>query len=576
ADWIEVERGRIALAAGDEVRALRHFDSVWGHSKAIDREIVLDVASLRAEHAPESLFAERDALEEALDPKDANARSAFMGSLLRSLSLHPRSDVDRTELELARYIQEPVSTLTPEKPPRPLNETETLERAEALLAQHRNERVLSTLEPVMNAKMEPALVCRREFTYGFAARKLRKYRSARTHLGNVVSGSCDPELQRRAHFLWAKVISIASGLSAIEPIEKFATTYAGHSMVDDVLFWAGDMYQRRGRRKDAERYYRRIEQFDPPGDQCAISRWRLAWMSHKASEWPEAQKRLTALLKEDGCVRDGFERARAHYWLGRVSEIRGRQTQALEQFSEILAVDPLGWYAQMALGRIRALDSKRFSALIPTAPRPERAPALCAGELAKDEAFLRGWRLRELGLHRRSAAEWLSVDVSQRAVLSGAHATALGKEAKPLEVEQAKTIGSQCTADHPGLLLAIGLSTVGEKAEAQWRLRTTHAEYLSQAPSGEAASLWVAAYPLEARQYLEAAEKESELPTLFLQALSREESAFDDQIVSWAGAYGLTQLLLSTGQSAGRLLEPPVLVTKSEQLLDPGLNARLG
>src|SRR5256885_11081415 len=42
-------------------------------------------------------------------------------------------------------------------------------------------------------------------------------------------------------------------------------------------------------------------------------------------------------------------------------------------------------------------------------------------------------------------------------------------------------------------------------------------------------------------------------------------SAFDPQVVSWAGAYGLTQLLLSTGQDAGRLLRPRVKLERSEE-----------
>lgn len=299
-------------------------------------------------------------------------------------------------------------------------------------------------------------------------------------------------------------------------------------------------------------------------------------MSYNAREWQEAESRLGRLLENDGCVRDAFERARATYWLGRVAEVRGQSVRALERFSDVLSIDPLGWYAQLALGRVRALDSKRFAALTPSAPSRDATTELCPGELANDSAFLRGWALRELGLTDAAAAEWLSVDVEERAVLSGAHATALAQEAKPLEIREAKSIDQECTPDHPGLLLALGLSRVGQKAEAQWRLRTTHAEFLAQAPSEANAGIWIAAYPLEAREFIEPAENESEIPALFIQALAREESAFDDQIVSWAGAYGLTQLLLSTGQTAGRLLEPPVLVTKAEQLLDPGLNARLG
>lgn len=576
ADWVRAELGLARLARGDEQSALRELDAVWGRSRAIDRRIAASLAKLRAEHAPETLWSEREALRAALDPDDADAESAFYGALLRSLALHPRTDVEAETIALARYLREPVSPLTPEKPPRALTPEEQIERAEVLLEEHRNERVQDELRSLVKEDLPAALACRRDFVYGLSARKLRHYSSAREYLGRVVNGPCEADLRRRAHYLWAKVISIANGLAAIEPIEAFAQDFVGHSMVDDVYFWAGDMYQRRGRRKEAESYYRKIESMQPPGDQCAIARWRLAWMSYQAREWQDATSRLERLLSDDGCVRDAFERARATYWLGRIAERRGQNSRALDQFSAVLSMDPMGWYAQLALGRVRALDSKRFATLVPPAPAPAELPALCPGELAHDEAFRRGLELRALGLLPEAAAEWLTVNVAERAVLSGAHAAALAEEARPLEVKEAKAIQSECSPDHPGLLLALGLATVGEKAEAQWRLRTTHAEYLARAPSEESGGLWLAAYPLEAREHIAPAEKESGLPELFLQALSREESAFDDQVVSWAGAYGLTQLLLSTGQTAGRLLEPPVLVTEARQLLDPSLNARLG
>ncbi|CAN0577373.1 unnamed protein product, partial [Laminaria digitata] len=79
------------------------------------------------------------------------------------------------------------------------------------------------------------------------------------------------------------------------------------------------------------------------------------------------------------------------------------------------------------------------------------------------------------------------------------------------------------------------------------------------------------------RPYLEelsAAAKAERLDPLFLTALSREESTFNPNIVSWAGATGLAQLMPGTAIGAyadvfkGRL--------KPERLTEPALNLRLG
>ncbi|MEL6759310.1 MAG: transglycosylase SLT domain-containing protein [Myxococcota bacterium] len=576
--WIMVERAEIANAMGDDKTALSTMAEAFGHSDAIDRSLTLPLAELRARYEPGVLWQERDRHEKALDPNDPDARSRWLDILAKSVSNNPRDDASAVELQVRRYVEEPASTLTPIESPRPLSPQERVERAEALLAAHRNERVVEQLVGFADEAWSQELRCRRDFALGMGSRKLRRYRSARTYLERVVEGKCDRDLTRRAHFVWAKVISIAQGLAAIKPIEDFASRYVGHSMVDDVLFWAGDMYQRRGRRKEAEEYYRRITSMKPFGDQCAIAGWRLAWMSYRGGQLKKADAALRSLVEDAGCVEDPFDRARAFYWRGRIAESQSQRAAAVDFFASAMKVDPFGFYAQLGLARLERMDTTRFKTLTNryAAPDEDVVPELCPGFLTSDQRFLHGLDLYRRGLSDEAAAEWLSIDLDDYEVLAPEQANVLATDAKPTPVREQPEPPAQCDETQPPVLLALLLSRAGEQAEAQWRLRARHSSALAWKPSGNSGVLWRAAYPLEARDAIGAAEQESGLPSLFLQALAREESAFDAGVVSWAGAYGLTQLLLSTGKAAGRLLTPNVTITRAEELLEPRLNARLG
>jgi len=84
------------------------------------------------------------------------------------------------------------------------------------------------------------------------------------------------------------------------------------------------------------------------------------------------------------------------------------------------------------------------------------------------------------------------------------------------------------------------------------------------------------AYPLAFRDELGAAESEQTIPGLLLQSIAREESAFNPEALSWAGAMGLVQLMPDRAKALGSKLEPPINISDSTLLFDPKLNARLG
>jgi soluble lytic murein transglycosylase len=86
--------------------------------------------------------------------------------------------------------------------------------------------------------------------------------------------------------------------------------------------------------------------------------------------------------------------------------------------------------------------------------------------------------------------------------------------------------------------------------------------------------LWSLAYPMAHAQAIRPAAEEFRLPPSLLFGLAREESAFEAEVVSWAGAIGLCQLMPFTAKEEAERLR--VALPSLDALRKPRLNARLG
>ena len=584
ADFVALEHGQVALARADARGAVEALlPLVSGADKSVATRAALPLATALSAVDPAALLANAEAIERALPTTDPDARSNFLEALATAQTTLSHADVAR-ELRLKRFLEEPVSLATPESPPdgakpKPLD---LLARAEKLLEANRNEKAIVAFNEIADKSLGPALRCRKRFGLGLASRNLHHYAAAEGFFTQVIAEcASDESLVRRAMYLNTKVVSIADGLRAVPLIEEFAKKFPGHSFVDDVLFWAGDLYHRRKMWPQAEAYFKRIDSMPEKGDQCADARWRLAWMSFRRGDLKTAEQRMTRLLERDGCVTLKFDRARAHYWLGRIAEEQKDATHAVNRFASAFQAEPLGYYSQLALKRVRALEPERAEALVATLTLPKggEAPPLCPGVLTEMPAFVRALELLLRGLGSDAASELLSIEMPMQKVVGATQATALGVEprpATPLDAKSEVAKAKSCGAHDAQLLLALLLDRAGVYGAAHWRLRTDFAAVLADEPTPATAAIWIAAYPLAYRELVAAAEEESHVPPLLLQALCREESALDPSAVSWAGAYGLTQLLVSSAKGSGKLLSRPVEVKSGEDLLDPALSARLG
>jgi soluble lytic murein transglycosylase len=122
--------------------------------------------------------------------------------------------------------------------------------------------------------------------------------------------------------------------------------------------------------------------------------------------------------------------------------------------------------------------------------------------------------------------------------------------------------------------LALAFDELGAHKDAQDLLRAPDTGVLDRPPSATTRRAWAAAYSRAFAEEVRAAAEPERLDPLLLTALSREESTFDPEIVSWAGAVGLAQLMPGTAIIAHQAVFKKKL--DFQRLTEPALNLRLG
>lgn len=98
--------------------------------------------------------------------------------------------------------------------------------------------------------------------------------------------------------------------------------------------------------------------------------------------------------------------------------------------------------------------------------------------------------------------------------------------------------------------------------------------YLMMPFDSAPAEFWQLAFPLPYREYVERYAKQEELDPFLMAALIRQESEFDARVVSHAKAYGLTQVLPSTGRELAR--KAGIKPFTARMLFRPELNLQFG
>jgi soluble lytic murein transglycosylase len=352
----------------------------------------------------------------------------------------------------------------------------------------------------------------------------------------------DPELEaERLYTLSQEVRSPEREAEMLAAVELAASRAPQSVWTEEALFAAGNYFWVALNRPRAAEYYRRVVEGFPNGKNTRAAHWRVAWVAYLERK-PEA----VALLEEHLARFPGSEFTRdAVYFLGRAAEREGNAAHARSFYLKLRERFPQSYFGLLAAERMREIGAGPTNAAEVLAQIPPPAPAPVI-ENAVPAAAKERWE-------RARALRTIAFDSSAEQELRAAY-EATG--AKRLLLEAARS-AHDAGRNMPGVVLA----------------RQVYPEIEARQWEDVPAEVWRTAYPLVYGPTIEKHSARAGLDPAVVTGLIRQESVFQRDAVSRAGAVGLMQLLPST---ARRLARGERIAYSRARLNDPEFNIRLG
>jgi soluble lytic murein transglycosylase len=414
-----------------------------------------------------------------------------------------------------------------------------LQRGQIIFDAHKWKDARSEFEKVSAMLRDPA----------HPKRQLAQLRIAQTKLhpkgpSTILSSLTTPDPEVDAERLFGLSQAYRSEKKEAEmfaTLDSIAQKYPHSVWAEEALMASGNYYWVLLDRPKAVSYYQRLVDAFPDGKNAYNAEWRVAWIAF-LNKQPDADQRLTTFLIKYPVSANAVD---ALYWLGRSAERTGNPGHARAYYEKAIERFPQTYFAHAAANRLEKLgpgtaDQVEVLAKIPDPPtlRPfdEPIPAVAADRWAKAQAL-----------------RIIAFDASAELELKNAY---FATSSPRFLVEAAQAAFDQ---GHYAAGMAYG--------------RIIVPSFESRKISDVPMAVWKTLYPLPYEMALRREAARNDFDPMFAAGLIRQESTFQADIVSYANAIGLMQVLPKTG----KILAKQLKVRYTKQLLyDANYNLQLG
>ena len=276
----------------------------------------------------------------------------------------------------------------------------------------------------------------------------------------------------------------------------------------------------------------------------AYCHWKVTW-----DAWLGDKPERETLLKEQvERYPDDARASTALYFLGRLAEKNNKPAEARAWYEKLSAQYPHYFYGVLARDRMKT---------------PEVAAAV-ADEPVRSWLQTIDWpKQRDLSAADANAATRLRIERFRL----------LNEAGVPDLAEAELRFGAKTGNEQPALLAVELARSAPSPSRALRLMKSLSGDYLAMPIDRAPMKFWQMLFPLPYKDVLFRSARVHSLDPYQVAGLIRQESEFNPGAKSHANAYGLMQLIPSTGRMMGRRQGVRV---RTAALFDPNMNIRLG
>jgi soluble lytic murein transglycosylase len=324
-------------------------------------------------------------------------------------------------------------------------------------------------------------------------------------------------------------------------IARMLQQYPHSRWFEEALYSGGNMYLLTRDATQAIYHYKLLCEHFPNSVYAPSAHWREAWMNYRTRQYAEAARLMDEQVVRYGA---GIEAPGALYWRGRLYEEQERNfAQAASYYRALSANYTNYYYGLLARQRLAVLGTQ--PAVTPT-PAVEAVRRISAPELApavpeNDPHYIKAKLLANAALNEYIGPE----------IMAGEGAGRWGALA------QAQIYAS-----------------FGETTRALQSIKRSGISFFALGKDQIPESYWRLMFPQPYWGEVVADSQRNGLDPYLVASLIRQESEFNAGVVSPAHAYGLMQLIASTGKETAR--KEGLKGFSTGELLNPAINLQLG